>query len=42
MQYYQAPEDLLEDPEALRPWAEKALAAARKKKKVRLSRHRGA
>ena len=26
MQYYQVPEDLLEDPEALRPWAEKAVA----------------
>jgi DNA transformation protein and related proteins len=29
MQYYQVPEDLLEDPEALRPWAEKAVAIAR-------------
>lgn len=27
--YYQLPEDILEDPETLRPWAEKALAAAR-------------
>lgn len=32
MQYYQVPEDLLEDPEALRPWAEKAIAVARRKK----------
>jgi DNA transformation protein len=28
MQYYQVPEDLLEDPEALRPWAEKAVDVA--------------
>ena len=28
MQYYQVPDDLLEDIEALRPWAEKALAVA--------------
>ncbi|HSA12155.1 MAG TPA: TfoX/Sxy family protein [Candidatus Paceibacterota bacterium] len=28
MQYYQLPDDVLEDVEALRPWAEKALAAA--------------
>ena len=32
MQYYQVPEDLLEDPEALRPWAEKAVDVARRKK----------
>ena len=37
MQYYQVPEELLEDVEALRPWAEKALAVARRK-----SRGRGA
>jgi TfoX/Sxy family transcriptional regulator of competence genes len=35
MQYYQLPEDLLEDPEALRPWAEKAVAIARAKPKRR-------
>jgi DNA transformation protein len=29
MQYYQVPEDVLEDPDALRPWVEKALAVAR-------------
>ena len=29
MQYYQVPEDLLEDHEALRPWAEKAIDIAR-------------
>jgi DNA transformation protein len=32
MQYYQVPEDLLEDPEALRPWAEGAIAVARRAK----------
>ena len=32
IQYYQLPEDLLEDPEALRPWAEKAVAIARRQK----------
>lgn len=42
MQYYQVPEDLLEDPEALRPWAEKAIAIARQKKGGRPSRRRGA
>lgn len=36
MQYYQVPADLLEDAEALRPWAEKAIAvAARKSKRAR-------
>jgi DNA transformation protein len=34
MQYYQVPEELLEDPDELRPWVEKAiLVAANKKKK---------
>jgi len=32
MQYYQLPEDLLEDPEALRPWADAAVAVARRAK----------
>ena len=41
MQYYQVPDDLLEDVEALRPWAEKALAAAARKPAKR-SRRRGA
>jgi len=31
MQYYAVPEDLLDDPDALRPWVEGALAAARRK-----------
>jgi len=31
--YYQLPEDLLEDPDALRPWVEKAVAVAASKKK---------
>ena len=36
MQYYQVPADLLDDPDALHPWAERAIAAAgRKKKKAR-------
>lgn len=42
MKYYQLPEDLLEDPEALRPWAEKAVAVARHNKARRPSRRRGA
>ena len=41
MQYYQLPEDLLEDPEALRPWAEKAVAIARQHKSRRPSRRPG-
>ncbi len=42
MQYYQLPEDLLEDPEALRAWAEKAVAIARMHKSQRSSRRHGA
>lgn len=37
MQYYQLPEDVLEDPEALRVWAEKALTVARQKKSQKRS-----
>jgi DNA transformation protein len=33
MQYYEVPADLLDDPETLRSWAEKAIAAAGRKKK---------
>ena len=33
MQYYQLPEDLLEDPEALRSWADAAVAVARRAKR---------
>ena len=33
MQYYQVPAELLDDPEALRPWAEKAIAVAANKRK---------
>ena len=29
MQYYEVPSDLLEDPDALRPWADKSLLVAR-------------
>ena len=32
MQYYAVPEDLLEDPETLTVWVERALAVARRKK----------
>ena len=32
MQYYEVPADLLDDPEELRPWAEKAIAVARAKR----------
>jgi DNA transformation protein len=28
MQYYQVPDDVLEDPDALRPWAEKSIGGA--------------
>lgn len=33
MRYYQVPADLLEDPDALRPWAEKSITVAAKKSK---------
>jgi DNA transformation protein len=42
MQYYQLPEDVLEDPAALGPWAEKALAVARDSKSRRKPRRRDA
>jgi DNA transformation protein len=32
MQYYQVPEELLEDPEALAPWVEQAIGVARRAK----------
>lgn len=32
MQYYEVPSELLEDPDALRPWAEKSITIAAKKK----------
>lgn len=35
MQYYEVPPDLLEEPEQLRAWAEKAVAVARRKKAKR-------
>lgn len=42
MQYYQLPGDLLEDPDALRPWAEGAVAVARRaKRKKGNGRNRG-
>lgn len=42
MQYYQLPGELLEDPDALRPWIEKALlVASRKKTKTKRKTPRG-
>jgi DNA transformation protein len=38
MQYYEVPSDLLEEPDQLRPWAEKALAVARQKQARRRRR----
>ena len=38
MQYYEVPADLLDDPEALRPCAEKAVAVAGRKRVKRLRR----
>lgn len=38
MQYYQLPEDLLEDAEALGPWVEKAVDVARRKGRRRSRR----
>ena len=35
MGYYEVPADLLEDPEMLRPWAEKAIAVAARKRKAK-------
>ncbi|HEV8411065.1 MAG TPA: TfoX/Sxy family protein [Gemmatimonadaceae bacterium] len=35
--YYQLPEELLEDPDELRPWVEKAVAVAARKKKPKKS-----
>ena len=35
MRYYQVPDDVLEDPEALRPWVEKAIAVAGRKRHKR-------
>ena len=32
MQYYKVPEDLLEDPDSLRPWVDRALEVARRKR----------
>jgi DNA transformation protein and related proteins len=33
MQYYPLPDDVLDDVEALRPWVDKAIAAARRKQR---------
>jgi DNA transformation protein len=34
MQYYVVPEDLVEDADALQPWADKAIAVAERKKRT--------
>ncbi len=41
MQYYQVPDDLLENPDALAPWVEKSMAVAREKRATRSRRSRG-
>ena len=38
MGYFQVPPDLLDEPDALRPWAEKAIAVAGKKQKAKRKR----
>jgi len=35
MQYYEVPADLLDDPDALRPWAEKSIRIAAQRKRGR-------
>jgi DNA transformation protein len=37
MQYYELPADLLEDPDRLRPWAEKAIEVARRARQAKRS-----
>lgn len=38
MQYYEIPEDVVEDPDTLRPWVEEAVAVARRAKRGRRPR----
>lgn len=38
MQYYRLPEDLLEDPDRLRPWAEAAVEVARRARRGKAKR----
>jgi DNA transformation protein len=40
MQYYEVPEDLLEDPEALRPWVDSAIGVARNARRRKARRGR--
>jgi DNA transformation protein len=40
MGYYEVPADLLDDPEALQPWGEKAVAVASRKKKKKKAKRR--
>jgi DNA transformation protein and related proteins len=42
MQYYEVPEDLLEDPEALRPWVEASIGVARDARRRKARRGRSA
>jgi DNA transformation protein len=35
MQYYEVPADLLEDPESLRPWVDKSVAVAARKRRTK-------
>jgi len=35
MQYYRLPEELLEDPDELRPWVDKAIAVAARKRRTK-------
>src|SRR5436190_24160887 len=41
MQYYEVPADLLDDPEALRPWAENAIAVAGRSEERRVGKEGG-
>ena len=41
MQYYEVPGDLLEDAEGLRPWAEKSIAVAVRKKATKIKKTKG-
>ena len=40
MQYYEVPADLLDQPDAMRPWVEKSIAAAARKAKAKRKRPR--
>ena len=42
MQYYQLPEEILEDPDELKPWVEKAVLVAERKRKNKAKPRAGA